>query len=93
MKPAHDLIILDKSSDKWKLHFNIDKCKVMHIAISKLNPKFDYSMHKNKNDIAIKTCTNQKDLGVTFDENWSFDVHVQRQRVINKANSMMGIIS
>ena len=43
-----DLLILEKWSDKWKLHLNVDKCKVMHIG--KLNPKFDYSMLKNKND-------------------------------------------
>ena len=78
------MIILEKLSDKWKLHFNMDKCKVMRIR--KLNKKIDYSMHKNKNDIAIKKYTDEKDLSdsVTFDENSSFDAHVQR--VINKAN-------
>ena len=84
-----DLLILEKWSDKWKLHFNMDKCKVMHIG--KLNPKFDYPMLKNKKDIIIKKCTYEKDLGVTFDDNLQFDAHVQR--VINKANSMIGIIS
>ena len=66
----------------------MDKCKVMHI--SKLNPKFDCTMLKNKKDIVIKKCTHEKDLGVTFDDNLQFDAHVQR--VINKANSIIGII-
>ena len=51
-------------------------CKVMHIG--KLTQKFDYSMHKNKNDIAIKKGPDEKDLSLTFDENLSFDAHVQR---------------
>ena len=38
----------------------------------------------------IKKCTDEKDLGVTFDDNLQFDAHVQR--VIIKANSTIGII-
>ena len=38
----------------------------------------------------IHQCTEEKDLGVTFDSALSFDEHIQK--VINKANQMMGLI-
>ena len=54
--------------------------------MGKLNKKIDYSMHKNKNDIAIKKCPDEKDLNLTFDENLSFDAHVRRVKKMYQRN-------
>ena len=62
---------------------------MMHIG--KANARFDYYMQKNVNEVTlINKCTKEKDIGVSFDENLSFDAHIQS--TINKANSMTGII-
>ena len=85
----NDIIILQTWSDRWNLYFNMDKCKVMHIG--KANARFDYYMQKNVNEVTlINKCTKEKHIGVIFDENLSFDAHIQS--TINKANSMTGII-
>ena len=73
----------------WELHFNIDKCKVMHLGRS--NNNFDYTMvdctDTNK---TISACTEEKDLGVLFDQQLSFKNHIQM--AIKKANKILGII-
>ena len=61
---------------------------MMHIG--KANARFDYYMQKNVNEVTlINKCTKEKDIGVIFDENLSFDAHIQS--TINKANSTPNI--
>ena len=60
----------------------------MHIGNK--NPCYEYTMDIGNNLQIINTCTDEKDLGVTFDNNLSFGPHIQT--VINKANQMIGII-
>ena len=84
-----DIDALKKSSDKWNLYFNADKCKVMHIGLH--NQRFDYTMKLSNEEIVnIMKCDEEKDLGVVFDCMLSFDSHIQT--VINKANRNIGII-
>ena len=60
----------------------------MHVG--KKNIRQDYFM-KIGNDVQkISVCETEKDLGVTFDSELSFDLHIKR--VTNKANQMIGII-
>ena len=84
----NDIKSLQIWSDKWKLFFNMDKCKVMHVG--KCNPRHDYFIHIETETISITKCSEEKDLGVIFDENLLFDSHIQS--IINKSNQMIGII-
>ena len=83
-----DLDKLQEWSELWQLLFNVDKCKVLHMG--KNNPNNVYFMRMNDEIIEIKACTEEKDLGVTFDSNLLFDRHIVN--CVNKANGMIGII-
>ena len=71
-------------ANKWKMEFNVDKCKVMHLG--RLNPKHTYTM--GGKDLTVTS--QEKDLGVTFDDRLEFDKHITG--IVNKANSMLGMI-
>ena len=79
-----DIDKLIEWSNKWLLPFNTDKCKVLHYG--KGNPKTDYIM----NDITLSTGPSIKDLGITFQDNLSFDDHISK--ITSAANSRLGII-
>jgi len=83
-----DINKLQEWSDKWHLYFNVSKCKVMHIG--KKNPNFGYTMNIEGDSHPIKDCTEEKDLGVTFDTLLTFDSHIEN--IISKANQMLGLI-
>ena len=83
-----DLDTLITWSDTWNLYFNTSKCKILHIGRD--NPGNQYSMPHNGVDTVLNKCINEKDLGVTFDENLKFDCHIHN--VVNTANKMLGII-
>ena len=73
----------------WDLHFNISKCKVMHMGRTNVNN--DYTMTNCTGETqTISDCTEEKDLGVLFDNRLSFESHIQQ--VINKANKVLGIM-
>ena len=55
----------------WCMHFNIDKCKVLHIG--KQNPMLEYSL----NDEVIDSVETQKDLGVLFNSKFNFTDHIK----------------
>ena len=40
--------------------------------------------------VNVQTCTEEKDLGITFDNLLKFDVHIQN--FVSKANMMIGIL-
>ena len=54
------------------------------------NPNQSYFMEVNKQEIEISKTKEEKDLGVTFDPQLSFDAHINNK--INKANQMIGLI-
>ena len=53
------------------MHFNIEKCKVLHIG--KRNPMLDYLL----NGEPMISVTEEKDLGVTFNSKFSFTDHIK----------------
>jgi len=83
-----DILRLQEWTDTWNLYFNASKCKVMHVG--KKNPSCKYRMENSGENVYIVNCVEEKDFGVTFDSNLTFDAHIQN--VINKANKVLGII-
>ena len=78
-----------KNGLTWTLYFNVTKCNVTHIG--KKNEEADYKMKVNEDEYrSTAKCNEEKDLGIIFDTNFSFDVPIQS--CINKANKMIGII-
>ena len=72
-------------SKKWQLPFNESKCKVMHYG--KTNRKADY----NLGGVQIVEVSEEKDLGVTFDQQLRFGTNASK--VVAAANSMLGLIN
>ena len=84
----NDLNELEDWTKKWNLYFNTEKCKVMHAGRN--NPNKEYNMIKNDTVCTVTTCNSEKDLGVIFDKELTFNNHIQT--CINKANQMIGLI-
>ena len=83
-----DLAKLQEWSFKWGLHFNVNKCHVLHIGYN--NPRYKYILKSGEEESVLNICSEEKDLGVTFDGKLSFDAHIQN--CISKANRILGII-
>ena len=82
-----DLNNLQKWAEKMQMRFHPDKCKSMHLG--KNNPKRTYTIQTaDGNTHNIKDTTEEKDLGVTIDDELTFSKHIQTQ--INKANAILG---
>ena len=75
-------------SFKWGLHFNVNKCHVLHIGYN--NPRYKYILKSGEDESVLNICSEEKDLGVIFDGKLSFDAHIQNY--ISKANRILGII-
>ena len=71
-------------AEKWKMEFNVGKCKIMHLG--KWNPKHTYTMGGEN----LTVTTEEKDLGVIFDEELEFGKHIRV--MVNRANRMLGMI-
>ena len=71
-------------SEQWQLPFNDAKCKVVHYG--KRNKRHEYQMNKTP----ISAVTEEKDLGVLFDESMDFSKHTHS--VVSKANSRLGLV-
>jgi hypothetical protein len=71
-------------SDKWQINFNTQKSKIMHLG--RKNPNHQYTLGANQLD----TTKEEKDLGVTIDDDLQFTAHVNR--ITTKAAQMTGII-
>ena len=71
-------------SKKCQLPFNESKCKVMHYG--KTHRKADY----NLGGVKIVEVSEEKDLGVTFDQQLSFDINTSK--VVAGANSRLELI-
>ena len=79
-----DLNVIREWASKWKMEFNVDKCKVMHIG--RTNPKHSYNMGGTE----LTVTTEEKDLGVLVDDELEFDKHIRA--IVNKANRVLGMI-
>ena len=67
-----DLYRMQKWAEEWNLYFNVNKCKVMHIGRKLQN--MNITVHENfKGKRKLETSAEEKDQGITFDENLGFD--------------------
>ena len=66
VKLQNDLYSLTIWSSKWLLHFNPEKCKVMHVG-----HEYDtkYNMSDGTQWVELQPVKEEKDLGVTFTDN------------------------
>ena len=69
---------------RWAMRFNVEKCNILHYGLK--NPNNKYKM----NGVPLSAVEQEKDIGVIFDRNLNFDVHIDN--IINKANRLLGII-
>ncbi|CAL4088193.1 unnamed protein product, partial [Meganyctiphanes norvegica] len=69
---------------KWKMEFNVEKCKIMHLGHN--NPKVIYSM----DNVNLKATNEEKDLGVLIDHKLDFGKHIKT--IVGKANRVLGMI-
>jgi ribonuclease P/MRP protein subunit RPP40 len=84
-----DLDNLCNWSEKWKLRFNSQKCKVLHIGRSNIN--YNYTMKDSTgNNTLLKSDIEETDLGVTFSINLKFDKHIGK--CVSKTNRILGLI-
>ena len=83
---------IDKSfewSQIWQLPFNSEKCKVMHIGYK--NPQNNYTIpNLFAQSVTLDKVTNEKDLGITFNEKLDFSTHMST--IVKKANQMLGLV-
>ena len=68
---SFDLDNLISWQNIWGMHFNADKCKVLHIG--KRNPMLNYCL----NDEVMSSVENEKDLGVMFNSKFNFTDHIK----------------
>ena len=71
-------------SQKWQLPFNIGKCSVIHYG--KNNLKMKYKLGDREMSISQE----EKDLGVTFANDFNFKKHIRN--ICAKANGRVGLI-
>ena len=86
-KLQDDLKILQNWSEKWQLGFNVSKCKVLHVG--KKNPVITYSMKNYGITQNVLKCEEEKDLGVTFDNELNFNSHIDK--AINTAKRVLSM--
>ena len=79
-----DLDNLQSWTSTWKMKFNSDKCKVLHLGNQ--NPRYEYRVC----DICLEAVREEKDMGVIVDDKLKFDTHTVKQA--NKANKVLGLI-
>ena len=79
-----DLDELQRWADTWKMSFNVNKCKIMHLGYD--NGKHEY----NLNGTILSETIEEKDLGVLIDNKLRFSSHIKS--IVAKANRMIGLI-
>ena len=71
-----DLDNMKMWAEKWKMEFNVGKCKVMHLG--RLNQCQSYTMGGEN----LEVTTEERDLGVLFDNKLDFGNHITIIRAI-----------
>ena len=91
----NDLDLLNNWSQKWKLHFNVNKCKVMEVYTNKpssqLSSKNELTMCDTNNvRTALESLTSERDLGVILNRKLKWNDHIEN--AVLKANNALGML-
>ena len=84
-----DISKLQSWADDWLLKFHPDKCKILGVGKQELTHQY-YMTKDDHSRVALSRVQDEKDVGVTFDEDLTFRKDISTRA--NKANSIMGII-
>ncbi len=84
----HDINKLEQWASTWKMQFHPDKCEVLRVG--KSHPPFHYQMGTANNTCILQQVDSVKDLGVTVDDQLSFEQHCNI--MISKASRILAII-
>ncbi|CAL4234819.1 unnamed protein product [Meganyctiphanes norvegica] len=89
LEGAHELLQKDLQNlhnwaTKWKMSFNVDKCKIMHLGYG--NDKHEYNLNGN----VLSETEEERDLGVLIDNDLKFSRHIRG--IVAKANRMIGLM-
>ena len=71
-------------AEKWKMEFNVDKCKIMHLGYN--NPGVPYRM----GNAVLETTEEEKDLGILIDNKLDFGKHIRT--IVARANRVLGMV-
>ena len=71
---------------KWLMEYHPQKCKVLQLGKNPLKGQYAYKLDGHE----LEFVSSEKDLGVTFDDQLSFDQHMSQK--ISKANQILGVI-
>lgn len=78
--------------EHWLMSVNINKCKVLTLARSKVFTEYNYGFVNNKFEFQeLEHVSSMKDLGIIIDKDLTFKQHAYDK--INKAYQMLGIIN
>ena len=67
-----DLDALHDWTDTWQLHFNADKCKVLHMGKYKKQRCYKMRKHGNSDRVTLEKSEIERDLGVHVDKDSRF---------------------
>ena len=84
-----DISKLQSWTDDWLLKFHPDKCKILGVGKKELTHQY-YMTKDDHSRVALSRVQDEKDVGVTFDEDMTFRKDISTRAI--KANSIMGII-
>ena len=70
-----DINRADEWAQKWKMKFNVNKCKVLHFNKGE-NNQYDYYMVDQHTMCKMTATPQEKDIGVIFDNNLQFNSHI-----------------
>ena len=70
-----DINRADDWAQKWRMKFNVNKCKVLHFNKCEDN-HYDYYMTDQHTMCQMTSTTQEKDIGVIFDNNLQFNSHI-----------------
>ena len=79
-----DLDELQNWAEKWKMSFNVNKCKIMYLGYD--NAKHEYSL----NGTTLAETEEEKDLGILVDNKLKFSRHIRG--IVARANRMIGLM-
>ena len=89
LKLNNDLASMQTWSSRMQMTFNIEKCKVLHLGSN--NRNHQYTMPMSGEEVhTLEVTIDEKDSGVTIDNQLNFSMHVQTQ--VAKANRILGCL-